>query len=259
MFLVTPSGFTARFGSIVGAMGASHSPSTADIKCTPDAASIMGETLSKYIIPAAVDAVEIAEQRAGSTPPKRWPKLSVSSIRCEVQSDRPSPLLHDQSTSRAPRALRLLARSRNGAVRSASNRHGRPRRRSRGVPVVRYDGTRRGKAWDDFEASHPGATILTATEYDTAQACRNAIWYNGEAFKHCGLGIGINERLIEWDFNGVPFRSTPDRYYGPSDAATLVELKTTRSAQPARFLRDATSRWYHSQLAVYRAAPRRSV
>ena len=30
-----------------------------------DAARIMGETLSKYIIPAAVDAVEIAEQRAG--------------------------------------------------------------------------------------------------------------------------------------------------------------------------------------------------
>lgn len=29
-----------------------------------DAARIMGETLSKYIIPAAVDAVEIAEQRA---------------------------------------------------------------------------------------------------------------------------------------------------------------------------------------------------
>ena len=123
-----------------------------------------------------------------------------------------------------------------------------------GAPVVRYDGTRRGKAWDDFEASHPGATILTATEYDTAQACRNAIWYNGEAFKHCGLGIGINERLIEWDFNGVPFRSTPDRYYGPSDAATLVELKTTRSAQPAKFLRDATSRHYHAQVATYRAA-----
>lgn len=123
-----------------------------------------------------------------------------------------------------------------------------------GAPVVRYDGTRRGKAWDDFEASHPGATILTATEYDTAHACRNAIWYNGEAFKHCGLWIGINERLIEWDFNGVPFRSTPDRYYGPSDAATLVELKTTRSAQPAKFLRDATSRHYHAQLGVYRAA-----
>ncbi len=123
-----------------------------------------------------------------------------------------------------------------------------------GAPVVRYDGVRRGKAWDAFEASYPGATILTATEYDTAQACRNAIWYNGEAFKHCGLGIGINERLIEWDFNGVPFRSTPDRYYVPSDAATLVELKTTRSAQPAKFLRDATSRHYHAQLGVYRAA-----
>lgn len=123
-----------------------------------------------------------------------------------------------------------------------------------GPPIVRYDGTRRGKAWDDFEASHAGATILTATEYDTAQACRHAVWYDGEAFKHCGLTSGINERLIEWEFNGIPFRSTPDRFYGPVDAATLVELKTTRSAQPARFLRDATSRHYHAQLGVYREA-----
>ena len=125
-----------------------------------------------------------------------------------------------------------------------------------GAPVVRYDGTRRGKAWDDFEAAHAGATVLTATEYDTAQACRTAVWYDGEAFKHCGLTPGINERLIEWEFNGIPFRSTPDRYYGSNDAATLVELKTTRSAQPARFLRDATSRHYHAQLGVYREALR---
>ncbi len=125
-----------------------------------------------------------------------------------------------------------------------------------GAPVVRYDGTRRGKAWDDFEAAHAGATVLTATEYDTAQTCRTAVWYDGEAFKHCGLTHGINERLIEWEFNGIPFRSTPDRYYGSNDAATLVELKTTRSAQPARFLRDATSRHYHAQVATYREALR---
>ena len=123
-----------------------------------------------------------------------------------------------------------------------------------GAPVVRYDGTRRGKAWDDFEASHPGATILTATEYDTAQQCAAATRASAASAEVLYDGHGTNERLIEWDFNGIPFRSTPDRYYGPNDAATLVELKTTRSAQPARFLRDATSRWYHSQLAVYRAA-----
>ena len=123
-----------------------------------------------------------------------------------------------------------------------------------GAPVVRYDGVRRGKAWDDFEASHPGATILTATEYDTAQQCAAATRASAASAEVLYDGHGTNERLIEWDFNGIPFRSTPDRYYGPNDAATLVELKTTRSAQPARFLRDATSRWYHSQLAVYRAA-----
>ena len=129
-----------------------------------------------------------------------------------------------------------------------------------GAPVVRYDGTRRGKVWDDFEAAHHGATILTATEYDTAQQCAVAVRYDAEASKHVVSAMSDpqweNERLIEWDFNGVPFRSTPDRNYGPNGAATLVELKTTRSAQPARFLRDATSRHYHAQLGVYREALR---
>jgi len=123
-----------------------------------------------------------------------------------------------------------------------------------GAPVVRYDGTRRGKAWDDFESSYPGSTILNATEYDTAQQCAAATLAYEASAEVLHDGPGTNERLIEWDFNGVPFRSTPDRYCGPSDAATLVELKTTRSAQPARFLRDATSRHYHAQVATYRAA-----
>lgn len=123
-----------------------------------------------------------------------------------------------------------------------------------GAPVVRYDGTRRGKAWDDFEAAHAGATILTSAEYDTAMRCHEAAYTKRALFEVSPDHEGVNERLIEWTFNGVPFRSTPDRYYGPNDAATLVELKTTRSAQPAKFLRDATSRHYHAQLGVYRAA-----
>lgn len=123
-----------------------------------------------------------------------------------------------------------------------------------GAPVVRYDGTRRGKDWEAFQASYPNATILTATECDVVEKCADSLRYTDASCENLFGWLSHNERLIEWDFNGVPFRSTPDRYYGPSDAATLVELKTTRSAQPARFLRDATSRWYHSQLAVYRAA-----
>ena len=125
-----------------------------------------------------------------------------------------------------------------------------------GATVIRYDGTRRGKAWDDFEASHPGATILTATEYDVAEQCADSLRYTDASCEHLFGWLDHNERLIEWNFNGVPFRSTPDRYYGPSDAATLVELKTTRSAEPGAFVRDATRRHYHAQLGVYREALR---
>lgn len=129
-----------------------------------------------------------------------------------------------------------------------------------GAPVVRYDGTRRGKEWESFQASWPGATILTATEYDTVQECSIAVKYSPASATHVVLPLSDqawqNEHYIEWTFNGIPFRSTVDRHYGPYDAATLVELKTTRSAQPARFLRDATSRHYHAQLGVYREALR---
>lgn len=124
-----------------------------------------------------------------------------------------------------------------------------------GVPVEQYNGTRKGAAWEAFKATHAGETILSTKELATAVECSSAVTDSDLAWPHF-VGPGTNERLIEWMFNGVPFRSTPDRYYGPSDAATLVELKTTRTAQPAKFLRDATSRHYHAQLGVYREALR---
>ena len=125
-----------------------------------------------------------------------------------------------------------------------------------GLPVATYDKTRRGAEWESFKAANAGCIILSTKEYAAAVAAADAIAANFEAMRHFGEDSGVNERLIEWDFSGVPFRSTPDRYYGPNDAATLVELKTTRSAQPAKFLRDATARHYHAQLGVYREALR---
>lgn len=120
-----------------------------------------------------------------------------------------------------------------------------------GGNVVVFDGTRRGKAWDAFKAEHAGSEIVTADEMSVAAETAIAVRTDpvaGPMF----VGPGTNETRIDWDFRGVPFRSTPDRIVG----TTLIELKTTRDAYPDRFIRDATRRHYHAQCAVYREALR---
>lgn len=125
-----------------------------------------------------------------------------------------------------------------------------------GPPVVCYDGTRRGKEWDAFRAyNRPDATILSTAEHATVEAICSATFMHRPACEVLfDRQLAINEGLIEWTFNGVPFRSTPDRVFGPFNGATLVELKTTRDASPRGFLRDAERRHYHAQLGTYRAA-----
>lgn len=116
-----------------------------------------------------------------------------------------------------------------------------------GGSVAVYDGTRRGKAWDAFAAENAGRDILSVDEHDIARSCADAVMRDpvaGPLF----IGAGTNERMIEWEFGGVPFRSTPDRVLPD---ATLVELKTARTAEPGAFMRDAQRRHYHAQLAVY--------
>ena len=79
-----------------------------------------------------------------------------------VQSDRPSPLLHAALRELPAHFATGKAAKWSRPLRCASVRPPRSRR-SRRSSVVRYDGTRRGKAWDAFEASL-AQTILTATE-----------------------------------------------------------------------------------------------
>lgn len=119
-----------------------------------------------------------------------------------------------------------------------------------GGSVVVFDGTRRGKAWEAFKAEHDGAEIITVDEHDVARAAADAVMRDpvaGPLF----IGPGTNETRLDWAFNGVPFRSTPDRVTADG---TLVELKTARTAEPGAFIRDAQRRHYHGQLAIYREA-----
>ena len=114
-----------------------------------------------------------------------------------------------------------------------------------GAEVVVYEeGVRRGKAWDAFQAKHPGKTILIPSEAAAVLGMRRAVESNDTAMR---LLEGVRERQITWHIGERECSGTPDVV----TAGSVVELKTTRSAQPERFVRDATRLGYAAQLTWY--------
>lgn len=112
-------------------------------------------------------------------------------------------------------------------------------------PVV-FEGTRRGKAWEAFRAEHDERDIYTASEVAAAAPVSEAVLSNRRAMEV--LEAGIPKRRIAWDWIGRNCSGEPD--VGGLDV--LVDLKTCRTADPARFAREAIWYGYHAQLAWYR-------
>src|SRR5690554_570718 len=114
-----------------------------------------------------------------------------------------------------------------------------------GQPVV-YEGTRRGKAWDAFKAEHADKLIVNTTEWDTIQRCAESVHAHPKARALLQAGGSI-EREMEWTVFGLPARGTPDQF----NENFILDLKTTKFAQPQAFKRDAARRAYHAQLDWY--------
>lgn len=114
-----------------------------------------------------------------------------------------------------------------------------------GPEQVVYEGSRRGKEWKAFEATHPGAEIVTASEYEAAQPVIEAVRRHEHAM-HL-LGSGTPKKRINWEWLGRSCSGEPD-----VAGKYLVDLKTARSSEPGAFVRQGI--WYamHAQLAWYR-------
>lgn len=120
-------------------------------------------------------------------------------------------------------------------------------------PVVAYPGkVRRGKEYDAFVAAHPRAVILNAREHAKATAISRAVRSHAEAAALLLAPDVTRERELHWSWMGRRCVSTPDAF----GRGAVVELKTTRCAQPDRFVRDGTFRAYHAQLSWYSEALR---
>jgi hypothetical protein len=106
---------------------------------------------------------------------------------------------------------------------------------------------RNGEAWETFKTANVGATILNAKEHAKATEIANAIRKNEHARELLFAPGTLVEAPIMWEWGGRKCQSTPDA----RRKRRLVELKTTRCAEPSRFARDAVYRAYHGQCAFY--------
>lgn len=115
--------------------------------------------------------------------------------------------------------------------------------------VGRYSGRRAGNDWKKFQAERFEAgciEILNDREWGVATAVATAIKRNATAMRLLFDGTRVEER-IDWSYSGKACRSTPD-----ARAAThIADLKTSVTAEPGAFVRQALRMHYHAQLALY--------
>lgn len=137
-----------------------------------------------------------------------------------------------------------------------------------GNPVVKWleptkDGKKiaprssKSKAWPAFRAKHPGAVILSPSEWRAAERMVNAIkshrlareLLEGASYEHeinwyHELGDGLGRRC-----------SSHLDVYRPG--ALVADFKTARELDPDRFRKIAVWSQYHAQIAFYRQAAAR--
>jgi hypothetical protein len=111
--------------------------------------------------------------------------------------------------------------------------------------VRAFEGSsRRGKAWDKFVEDNPESVLLTTPEQEHALSMLASVQANSAAMD---LLNGKCQQRMEWKLNGRDCAGTPDVV----TPTRIVELKSTRSANPDWFPWDARKMGYHAQLCWY--------
>jgi hypothetical protein len=107
--------------------------------------------------------------------------------------------------------------------------------------------TRTGPTWEAFKAEqHPDAYIFTPAQYRDVHGMAAAVLRHSEACELLMRQTHVEE-TIHFNYCGRAFRTTPDAW--ASDRA--VELKTSVTSEPDKFMRHASKMYYHGQLALH--------
>lgn len=112
-----------------------------------------------------------------------------------------------------------------------------------------WPGTRRGKAWEEFEASNAGREILTIDEAERVEAIAASVRAHPAAAVI--LDGASTEYVVRWTDpeTGIACKSRLD-VCRPSDGA-ISDLKTCQDASEESFSRSIVSYGYHAQIAFY--------
>ncbi len=111
--------------------------------------------------------------------------------------------------------------------------------------VCGYPGaTRRGKEYDAFALQHPDSEILTMAEYEKAKRMADAVRNSKVAAPYLK---GIYETTLLFRWMGLDCRATPD----VRGDGFLMDVKSSKSADPTQFLWSARRFAYHAQLKFY--------
>jgi len=113
--------------------------------------------------------------------------------------------------------------------------------------VAIFDGTKRGKAWDEFKTANDSLDIITADEHDRLMAISTAVRSNKAA------GDLITNTLHELSVraNDATTGQAKARLDGFSPILGVVELKTTARIQPELFAKQFVGMGYDLQVGWY--------
>jgi hypothetical protein len=118
--------------------------------------------------------------------------------------------------------------------------------------VAVYTGGRRDdriKKWQAFKTENAGRHILIPSELADVAGMRRSLERHERAM---WLLDGIQERRVHWTDAGRACMGTPDCVIPKGNRRILVELKTTRTSHPERFVWETRKHAYHAQCAWYR-------
>lgn len=121
-------------------------------------------------------------------------------------------------------------------------------------PLIKYSGDeRKGNGWKEFEratlAAHPGAEIVTATEWAAAEPMAAAVLADPIAREV--LQDTCREVGVVWKSGGIECETDGIDAVGNG---YLLDLKFTSCTEPDNFSRHAIKNNWHAQLAFYEEA-----
>ena len=121
--------------------------------------------------------------------------------------------------------------------------------------------TRTTNRYKDAVSNNPGKQCILAGEFSQAEDVAHAVFESpivGDCVLNTGRQIGhlldgaTLEHSIYWQQQDVLCKARPDIWL--RDKRVIVDLKTTRNAEPDAFLRDAVRYGYHTSAAWYMRA-----